>query len=168
MAVSYKVRFEDAAPRAAMHRLAFAASDLTPLMDLIGTVLVNGAVERIGQTNVSPDGTPWPKSLRAQLEEGVTLHDSGQLMRSITHEAAPNQVVVGSNMIYAGIHQTGGVIRAKTAKGLAFTLANGESAVVGSVTIPARPYLGISEAEREEIEEVSLQHFADILDEELR
>ena len=68
----------------------------------------------------------------------------------------------------AGIHQTGGVIRAKTAKGLAFTLANGESAVVGSVTIPARPYLGISEAEREEIEEVSLQHFADILDEELR
>mgnify|MGYP001973947758 CR=1 FL=1 len=81
------ISFRIAAPRAAMHRLAFAASDLTPLMDLIGTVLVNGAVERIGQTNVAPDGTPWPKSLRAQLEEGVTLHDSGQLMRSISMSA---------------------------------------------------------------------------------
>ncbi|MBB96928.1 MAG: phage morphogenesis protein [Rhodobacteraceae bacterium] len=168
MAVTLKVRFDDAAPQAALARAAFGARDLSQLMDLIGTVLVNGAVERIGQTNVAPDGTPWPKSLRAQLDDGITLHDSGQLMRSITHEAASDQVEVGSNMIYAGIHQTGGTIKAKNGKALAFTLANGESAIVGSVKIPARPYLGISDEERMQAEEVSVQYFADLLDAELR
>ncbi|MGR3479362.1 phage virion morphogenesis protein [Salipiger marinus] len=179
MAVSLKVRFEDAAPRAALARAAEGARDLTELMDQIGSVLVNGAVERIGQTNVAPSGTPWPKSLRAQLgggedgepgagNAGPTLHDTGQLMRSITELPAPTQVTVGSNMIYAGVHQTGATIRPKTKKALSFTLANGDAVTVGSVTIPARPYLGISEEESADIEELSLQYFADLLDEELR
>ncbi|ALF02104.1 phage virion morphogenesis protein [Salipiger abyssi] len=164
MVVTLTVSFDDVAPRAALARADAGARDLTPLMDQIGTVLVNGAVERIGQTNVAPDGTPWPKSLRAQLEDGVTLHDSGQLMRSITEEAAPNQVTVGSNMIYAGIHQTGGTIVPREKGALTFTLANGETVTVGSVTIPARPYLGISEGEQADIEDLSVAYFTGLLD----
>lgn len=183
MAVTVTLRLEDAAPRAALAETEAGARDLTPLMEQIGTVLVNGAVERISQTNVAPDGTPWPKSLRAQLGGqadqaaagvdgggnggsgggGLTLHDSGGLMRSITEEPAPSQVEIGSNMPYAGVHQTGARIVPKNAKALSFTLANGEAATVGSVTIPARPYLGISDDERADIEGLAALYFEDLL-----
>lgn len=175
MSVTLTVRLEDAAPRAALERTEAGARDLTDLMDQIGTVLVNGAVERIAQTNVAPDGTPWPKSLRAQLGGevdgdgnrtgggGPTLHDTGRLMRSITEEPAPSQVEVGSNMIYAGVHHAGATIVPKSAKALSFTLASGEAVTVGSVKIPARPYLGVSEAERTDIEELTAIHFDALL-----
>lgn len=175
MAATFTVRLDDVAPRAVLARAVSGARDLTPLMDQIGTVLVNGAVERIGQTNVTPGGVPWPQSLRAQLgggEEGEagagsagpTLHDSGTLMRSITEQAAPNQVEVGSNMIYAGVHQTGATIVPKAKGALFFTLANGEKVTVRSVTIPARPYLGVSDEERLQIEELSVLYFMDLLE----
>lgn len=159
-------------------RLAAGAEDMTDLMDLIGSVLINGARERISDTNVSPDGVPWPPSLRVQVgaiaaaedgEEvdiakgGKTLHQSGALLNSITSAAAPQEVTVGSNLIYAGVHQAGATIKAKTAKGLHFTLANGESVMVGAVTIPARPYLGISDEERASIEDVTAVHFDELL-----
>ncbi|WP_150297795.1 phage virion morphogenesis protein [Salipiger aestuarii] len=178
MAVTLKVSFEDAAPQAALARASFGAVDMTELMDIVGTVLVNGAVERISSTNVSPDGVPWPKSLRAMLgggddgepgagNAGPTLHDTGRLMRSITSEAEPTRVAIGSNLIYAGVHQTGATITPKTKGALFFTLANGEQVIATSVKIPARPYLGISQDERADIEDLSLQYFADLLDQEL-
>lgn len=172
MAVTFTLRLDDTVTQASLDRLAVGAQDMTELMDNIGAVLVAGAVERISSTNMAPDGAPWPKSLRAQLvglgeagenANGITLHDTGALMRSITEEPGPNQVRVGSNMIYAGVHQTGATIRAKSAKGLRFTLANGETVMVGSVTIPARPYLGISEDEKADIEALTADYFNGLL-----
>ena len=143
--------------------VATAAGDMTDLMGKIGSVLINGAQERIGVTNVSPDGVAWPQSLRAKEDGGPTLHDTGQLHRSITSLAAPDHVTIGSAEDYAGVHQSGATIKAKNGKGLSFTLANGEQVVVGSVTIPARPYLGISEEERAQIEDVTIAHFNSLL-----
>ena len=161
--VQFRADFQDLGIAEGFTAIADGAADLTDLMDLIGSVLINGAIERISSSNVAPDGVPWPVSLRAKLDGGKTLHDSGLLMRSITSEPAPREVVVGSNMIYAGVHQAGATITAKTGKGLSFTLANGERAVVGSVTIPARPYLGISEAEQATIQDVAAIFFDDLL-----
>ena len=87
---------------------------------------------------------------------------------SITEEPAPAQVAVGSNMIYAGVHQTGATIKPKAGGALTFTLANGETVIAGSVTIPARPYLGISDEEREDIEDLSVGYFAELLSGEAR
>ncbi|TNF16829.1 MAG: phage virion morphogenesis protein [Rhodobacteraceae bacterium] len=161
--VTLTIRLDDVAPRAAMARLAAGAQDKTELMDQIGSVLVNGARERIAKTNVTPEGVPWPKSLRAQLSQGVTLHDSGTLMNSITEEPSADRVEVGSNMIYAGVHQSGATITAKSSGALHFTLANGEQVTVGSVTIPARPYLGISEDEAADIEDLATAFLGDLV-----
>ncbi|MCL4065925.1 phage virion morphogenesis protein [Pseudomonas sp. GX19020] len=161
--VQYHVDFKDLGIAEGFEAIADGAEDLTDLMDLVGSVLVNGAIERISSSNVSPDGVAWPQSLRAKEDGGRTLHESGLLMRSITSHAAPREVMVGSNMIYAGVHQAGATIKAKTAKGLSFTLANGDSVVVGSVTIPARPYLGISEAEQATIQDVTAIFVDDLL-----
>jgi len=140
--------------------LQAAGEDLTPLMDAIGRVLVAGAQERIAVSNTDPDGIAWPESLRVRETGGRTLRDQGHLLASITSAPEARQVTIGSNLIYAGIHQVGGTIRAKGGGGLHFTLANGEEVVVGSVTIPARPYLGISTAEAEDIGDLTAAHFS--------
>ncbi|WP_313352644.1 phage virion morphogenesis protein [Paracoccus sp. (in: a-proteobacteria)] len=147
-----------------LDQIAAAGEDLFPLMDAIGRVLVNGAVERITMTNIDPDGVVWPQSLRAEVFGGPTLHATGRLARSITSAPEARQVQVGSNLIYAGVHQDGAIIRAKTAGGLHFMLADGEEVVVGEVTIPRRAYLGISAAERDGIADLTVAYFSGLLD----
>lgn len=134
-------------------------SDLSPLMATIGNLLEGSTKDRLRASNTAPDGAPWPPSLRATIEGGKTLFDSGRLANSITNIPGPTQVEVGSNVVYAGIHQTGGTIVPKTGKALAFALPGGEFAVVGQVTIPARPYLGISATDAEDIGAVVSDYF---------
>ncbi|RJE87133.1 phage virion morphogenesis protein [Paracoccus onubensis] len=162
--VSYQFDLHDLGAVSAFDQAAAASEDMFPLMDAIGRVLVNGAVERIGVTNVDPDGVPWPQSFRAEVFGGPTLHATGNLMRSIVSAPESRQVTVGSNLIYAGVHQEGAVIRAKTAKGLFFMLADGEEVVVGEVWVPRRPYLGISDAEEEDIADLTVAYFTDLLE----
>jgi len=161
--VQISVSLQDLGIAEAFDRMAAGAEDMTDLMDRIGSVLINGTRDRIGTTNVDLDGTPWPQSLRVKEFGGKTLHLSGELLASVTSEAAPHEVTVGSNKIYAGVHQTGATITPKNGDALSFTLANGERVVAGSVTIPARPYLGISEAEGATIEDVTGIWFNDLL-----
>lgn len=163
MAVNYRFDIEDLNAVSAFDLAAAASEDLTPLMDSIGSVLISAAVERIGVTNVSPEGVAWPKSLRAKEVGGPTLFDSGKLMRSITAEVEARQVRVGSNMIYAGVHQTGRTIRPKSAGALSFTLPNGAHVVAGEVTIPARPYLGVSREDADTVSDVVAVYYGDLL-----
>ncbi|MBO6789518.1 MAG: phage virion morphogenesis protein [Dinoroseobacter sp.] len=128
--------------------------DLTPLMDNIGALLEQSARTRIESTNVGPDGSPWPQSMRAVEDGGRTLFESGRLAASLTHEADRREARIGSNLIYAGVHQSGATITPTSGRALQFQLPNGEFVTVGKVTIPARPYLGISEEDELEIGEL--------------
>ena len=86
-----------------------------------------------------------PRSQRARLTDTARLRDS------IDYAATPTKVMVGSNLPYARIHQYGGTIRPKKAKRLIFKGPGGEKIVAKQVTIPARPYLGVSKADMEEV-----------------
>ncbi len=143
-------------------RVSERATDLSPLMDNIGALLEQSARDRIEDSNTGPDGVAWPKSLRAQEGGGKTLFDSGQLAASLTHQAGRRDVVVGSNKIYAGIHQAGATITPKNGDALAFRLPNGAFVTVGSVTIPARPYLGVSAEDEIEIGALATDYFTDL------
>jgi len=70
------------------------------------------------------------------------LIDTGDLRSSMTTEKnmSAGYVVVGTNKIYAAIHEFGGVIKPRTAKLLSW-VQNGVRIFATSVTIPARPYL---------------------------
>ena len=129
-------------------------NDLTPLMDNIGARLEQSARTRIESTNFGPDGSPWPQSMRAVEDGGRTLFESGRLAASLTHEADRREARIGSNLIYAGVHQSGATITPTSGRALQFQLANGQFVTVGKVTIPARPYLGISETDELEIGEL--------------
>ena len=69
------------------------------------------------------------------------LIDVGNLRASIRAQRdRPGVVIVGTNVIYAAIHEFGGVITAKNKPMLVFKI-NGQWIRKRSVTIPARPYL---------------------------
>lgn len=105
--ISFTVTLEDDAPRLALARMGEAMDDMTELMDGVGRALVNSGVERIISTNTDPDGAAWTPSRRVQEHGGRTLHLSGLLGNSLTHQAAADHVVVGSNLIYAAVMHEG-------------------------------------------------------------
>lgn len=131
-------------------RVGVAASRISQsqaVMEVIGEMLRSSTVERFDASE-GPDGTPWKPSKRALKEGGKTLVKTGGsgLMGSIDYEASPDHVVVGSNKVYARIHQLGG----KTGRGHA-------------VDMPARPYLGISEEDIDEARAILADHLVGML-----
>lgn len=136
-------------------RLERAMGNTTPVMNAIGTGLVSSTTKRfVSQTD--PDGVTWA-AVNDEYAEGKKnsriLTESGRLRDSITHKASRDAVLVGSNVIYAAIHQFGGVINAKSGGRLSFFIG-GKLARPTSVTMPARPYLGISKDDENMIGDV--------------
>jgi len=120
------------------------------LFDAIGAALVTSTQQRM-ERGQAPDGSVWPPSIRALAEGGKTLIDKARLFQSITHEASATGVEVGTNVIYAAVHQFGATIEAKTERGLRFRIGD-QFVTKQSVTIPARPFLGLDEADESMIE----------------
>ncbi len=110
-----------------------------------------------------PDGQSWFHSARAGMAGGQTLRNGNRLFQSLTFTATANAVEWGTNLIYAGIHQFGGIIKAKAGKSLAFMGRNGKMVFVKSVTIPARPYVGVNDDDRAEITQIVEDHIAEKL-----
>lgn len=81
-----------------------------PMFDDIGSSLVTSTQRRFEESR-APNGSPWPPSLRALAVGGKTLVDSTRLMLSIVHNAWDAGVEVGTNVVYAAIHQFGGLIK---------------------------------------------------------
>ena len=141
----------------ALKRLRRRLKDMTPVMDEIGDRLMLSTDRRF-ETGMDPQGRPWKPSLRARETGGRTLNLSARLRRSITRRASADEVVVGTNVVYAAIHQFGGktpprVIRPRTKKALYWP---GARHPVRSVRhpgsrMPARPFLGVSGADERAI-----------------
>lgn len=154
-----RITVNDEAINAALARLEKKSGSKQPLMEQIGASLLASTQLRF-EREQAPDGSPWPKSIRAALEGGQTLTDSARLKQSLTYVATEDAVEVGTNVIYAAIHQFGGRITAKNAKALRFKVA-GQTVQVKSVDIPARPFLGIDDEDRIEIEQIVADYLED-------
>ena len=145
----------DALTRAPERLARAVGGNAMPLMDAVGRAL-NSGTERRFETATDPDGTAWKESERARQGKrgGKTLTDYGLLKESISHEAGPGEVRVGSKVIHAAIHQLGGEIRPKKADALKFMLPDGTFIRTGKVSLPARPYLGIDDADAVAVKDI--------------
>jgi phage virion morphogenesis protein len=156
--------------RAAFGALQAAGEDLRPALSDIGQELEASTVDRF-ETNVAPDGTPWRPSLRAQTKGGVTLVEEGHLRDSVHWRIDGDDTVeIGAGGIaaaYAAAHQVGAVIEAHGPGGLRFQLATGQWIHRQRVTIPARPYLGISAEDETAIGEILVDHYRAALERRL-
>lgn len=180
------VEVSDAALIEALATLAARGTELQPIMDEIGSALVASTLRRF-ETETGPDGQGWPALSRSTLRQrGHTarmLQAQGHLRQSITHRATASAVEVGTNLVYAAIHQFGGQIQRYAASMPIYRrqadLQSGRAArfvkksksdfmsyhSVGAhtVTIPARPYLGLDAEDQSAIAEIILGHLEESL-----
>ena len=136
----------------ALGKAAHKLGNTQALMESVGDALVSGTLKRFSDQE-DPQGKHWEPSARAAEEGGETLTDTATLRNSIDYAATSDKVMVGSNLPYARIRQKGGTIKPKKAKKLVFKGRGGKKVAVDEVTIPARPYLGVSADDMKEVRE---------------
>lgn len=151
----------------ALRRAAGEMGNTRPLMRSVA-----GIMFRAVEDNFEQDGRPKWKDLHPGTKlsrykqgtwPGKILQRSGGLASSIQQQFDQREAVVGTNKIYAAIHQFGGktaphVIRPKTKRALSFG-----GIVVRQVNhpgsdIPARPFLRLTPGDLREIILVTNQH----------
>lgn len=125
------------------------------LMTAIGSLGDSQTRRRIEEEKTAPDGSPWKPN-----HEGTSiLMQSGQhLLASLAWTASADQAEWGATWEYAHVHQNGMTIVPKDAKALFFSVG-GKPVTAKKVTIPARPFLGISSENEREIIELVTDHF---------
>jgi phage gpG-like protein len=177
-----ETRLDDAAVQAAFRRLIALASDPAPTLREIGQNLVEMRRARFirGQ---GPNRVPWrPKQPRRDGKD-LPLLVSGRLRDSLAVAVDGNTVLVGTDLPYAAIHEFGGEIRQYAySRKVAFRSVGGRSLFARSrgkgahkkvtlravtygerlLRIPARPFLGADDEDRDEIQDVVARHIARI------
>jgi len=138
----------------------FKDVDKIEVLEAIGSTGASQTQRRIAEEKTDPDGRDWqplnPAYEASKQGSGGILEKDGHLVSSIAHNiSGKDQVSWGSNLAYAAIHQLGGTIKAKKAKALVFSLGN-VAIFAKEVDMPARPFLGVSEDNKKEIEQVCL------------
>lgn len=128
----------------------FAHVDEPALLETVGAIGEMQTRRRIEEEKTSPDGAPW----KANREGTSILLRSGEHLRdSIAFEVGSGLVRWGSSWQYAHVHQNGATITPKAKPALSF-MSGGTRRFAKKVTIPARPFAGVSAANATEIERV--------------
>lgn len=150
-----RVRLQDEDITRCLGALGAALDDMTPAMGDIGEYLVVSTKDRFAQ-GTAPDGTSWapksPTTIAVYQRRGDRVDfrplfgPSGRLSSEILYQAHPTSVTVGSNLVYAATMQLG------AAKGAFGQTSRGGPIPWGD--IPARPFLGLSTADRSTILEI--------------
>jgi phage virion morphogenesis protein len=152
------------------------------MADIAGQMLTS--TQQRFEREVGPDGRPWarlrPRTIAERRAKGyvpiriLRRRVSPGLYGSITADSDASSAAVGTNRVYAGVHQGGDTITRyarstsvyrrydaktgevsprfvkKSTSNFAQRVTIGEH----TITIPARPYLGFDDADRREIEAI--------------
>jgi phage virion morphogenesis protein len=148
-----------------LQRVLDAAGDLAPVLKNIGEYEMEATKDRF-RTERDPDGKPWESlnALYKTTKKGprILTGQTRSLSEIIYQLASQTSVEVGSNVVYARIHNEGGTIKPKNATALVFSMG-GQTFKVKSVRMPRRAFLGINEEDRREIEAIIRDHFEDAI-----
>lgn len=157
----YTITFDDKAAVQALGRLTDFMSDLSPVMQEISEILIESTRTRMlaGET---PEGTPFAPRSPATLAAYARSHDpydalplwrSGHLRNASLHAShGPDFLMVASSAKYSAVMQFG------AAKGAFGTNRRGSPIPWGD--IPARPFLGLSDADELMIVDVDGDYIA--------
>lgn len=130
---------------------------LDDLMGYVADEVENQTRRRIQEEKQSPDGTEWEEwseSYEDSRHDGQSLLEGeGHLVDSITSAITASGAEVGSNLVYAAVHQHGIDDPAQSYKRKGKTYTR-------HMHIPARPYLGINEENELDIRSVIEDWFA--------
>lgn len=138
--INFSITVDDRDVRAALKDLLQRGESLRPAFMAIGADLVGSHEDRF-PTQQSPDGTPWAplsekyKKSKRKRDSGhpdIILVLNGYLANNFAFKASDNELWFGPGEVakdYAAVHQLGS----------------------SQKNIPARPFLGLSSADEQEI-----------------
>ena len=154
-----EVKIVDDGVAAALAQIASRMGHMKPVMEVIAGILANQTAENFAQQS-GPLGK-WPAIKRGR--DAKILQDSGRLKNSITTAAGDDFATIGTNVIYAAIHQFGGDINMPARSQQAYfkqdkqgnvgnrfvrksqsNFAQWHSRGEHKITMPARPFLPVS------------------------
>ncbi|WP_411037626.1 phage virion morphogenesis protein [Shinella sp. BYT-45] len=144
----------------ALARLYAAAGDVTPALKNIGEFEAKVTRARF-VSETDPEGKAWQglNPLYAKTKKGPgILRGATRALSQIVWQIADDSLEIGSNEVYARIHNEGGTIVPKNAAALVFSMG-GQTFQVKSVTIPQRQFLGWSDASIREALAIVQDHF---------
>ena len=133
-----EIKIDNKKVEKALLEIAQKTSNLRPLMKNIAGIMADSTEE-----NFKVEGRPKWKDLSEKTKTarkktghypGQILQVSGQLALSVTTQYDDTSAVIGSNKVYAAIHQLGG-----------------QAGKNKKTTIPARPYLVVTDDDFEDI-----------------
>lgn len=164
---------------------------LQPMLEDIGEYLLRSTRDRAAR-QVSPDGAPWaPLSpgYRRQKERkrpGVPMlrFDFHMLGDQLAHQVVGDTLLVGTNAPYGAVHQFGATIN-RPARSTQVYFRQGRDGEVGTqfvkrrqsnfaqwvtlpaytIGIPARPWLGLSHEDEQEVVLIASDHVAGLFSE---
>jgi len=159
--ISYTVTIDDEKARQYLQRLVAKMENPLGFYQSVGDHL-SGATGENFKRETAPDGTAWtplqPSTLRRRIKKGNPKTDilrvSGGLAGSINARPSNTEVRIGSAVPYAAIHQLGGTINRPARQGKLFNRSDVKVRAY-TITIPARPYLGVSKDDERIIIEIA-------------
>lgn len=152
------VKFDGTAATASLRGLLAGIENPAPLLAQLGEYTLRTTRDRF-KTQTGPDGTawaalqPWYKKEKSKNKNRVlTLRGflRGQLVSQVV---GGKSVEVGSNLAYAAVHQFGSDRQQNLER---LKRRHKTEFIQRTVTIPARPYLGLSDADQNELVERTL------------
>lgn len=134
-----EIKIDNKAVNEKLLELAKRGENLRPLMKNIAGIFASSTEENFKEEGRPDKWTDLAESTKKQRTKqkkwpGQILQVSGQLAASVNTQYADDSAVIGSNKDYAAIHQLGG-----------------NAGRNKKVSIPARPYLLLTDADYEEI-----------------
>lgn len=145
--VAIAVEVDDEDVQAGLRRLIEAAVDVTPALEAIGEHLLVSH-ESYFEDEQSPDGEPWaPLSPRYAARKARSHPEAGLLVRDdllrglLRYQVDDDELQFGTDRVYGAVHQFGWEER----------------------NIPARPYLGIADDDRDPILDILRDHLEDAI-----
>nr|DAN90202.1 MAG TPA: virion morphogenesis protein [Caudoviricetes sp.] len=138
--VVVKITDKDVAER--LKVLQKKIGNLEPFFKNAGEILLENTNRRFVD-EVDPDGNKW-KALSDSYKEKKKGHkilqelgENGGLLGTLNYHASPAALLIGSVKVYAAVHQTGG-----------------DAGRNHSSNIPARSYLGLSEKDKTDLNDL--------------
>lgn len=139
---SFEIQIHDQTVRDGLAQLRRATGDLTPFFQDLGEALLNSTRARF-RSQTAPDGAPWAAlspgyARRKKRNRDKILTRFGRLAGTLRYQAHPDELQVGTSLIYGATHQFGRPER----------------------NIPARPFLGLSDEDQHRISTLLRAHLA--------
>ncbi|MGH8435517.1 MAG: phage virion morphogenesis protein [Pseudomonas sp.] len=175
------LEFDSQAVLAAINEAAEAMGNPTPMLENMGEYLLQRTEDRFA-SQTAPDGTPWqalsPRYQRSKKKNrDKILTFNGYLGKHFAYQINGSELLVGTNRVYAAIHQFGGELQRQARQSTVYfkqskkgdigkrfvkkTESNfAQDVNIGAYTIriPARPFLGTSAADDDVLLQIAMKY----------